>query len=63
MIQPVFRATFRSRPATSQIYALARFHNRRAFSGSRWLKEDPRLQDIGRVIDDEYAVIRDNYSN
>ncbi|KAF1954528.1 alpha/beta-hydrolase [Byssothecium circinans] len=63
MIQPVFRATFRSRPLVSrlQLHVPARHNSRRTFTSTRWLKEDPRLQDIGRVIEDEYAVIRDHY--
>lgn len=36
----------------------------RCFSTSRRLLDDPRLKDIqrlGRVIEDEYAVLRDKY--
>ncbi|KAF2189264.1 alpha/beta-hydrolase [Zopfia rhizophila CBS 207.26] len=36
--------------------------NSRAFSTSRLLRNDPRLQNIGRVIQDEYATIRDHYA-
>ncbi|KAJ4358075.1 lipase 2 [Didymosphaeria variabile] len=34
---------------------------RRAFSNAQIRKEDPRLQDIGRVLKDEYAVVRRKY--
>ncbi|KAL5383943.1 hypothetical protein PMIN02_009444 [Paraphaeosphaeria minitans] len=34
---------------------------RRAFSNANARKEDPRLQDIGRSLKDEYAVVRDDY--
>ncbi|KAF1993876.1 alpha/beta-hydrolase [Amniculicola lignicola CBS 123094] len=53
MIRTYPRATFCSnlRPITS----------RRAFHAARKLCNDPRLQDLGRVIKDEYAVLRDNY--
>ncbi|KAF2638481.1 alpha/beta-hydrolase [Massarina eburnea CBS 473.64] len=62
MIHPVIRATFRSRPVSSQIHALAHFNSRRALSSTRWLRrDDPRLQDFGRIIEDEYATIRDHY--
>jgi hypothetical protein len=36
----------------------------RCFGTSRWLLEDPRLHDLqrlGRVIEDEYAVLRNKY--
>ena len=33
----------------------------RSFSTTIALREDPRLQNIGRVIEDEYAVMRDKY--
>ncbi|KAF2676966.1 alpha/beta-hydrolase [Lentithecium fluviatile CBS 122367] len=59
MIQPVFRATTRSRPLFPR--ACISIYNQRAFSGTRWRKEDPRLHDLGRVIEDEYAVLRDKY--
>lgn len=34
---------------------------RRSFSNAQSRKEDPRLQDIGRVLKDEYAVVRERY--
>jgi triacylglycerol lipase len=35
----------------------------RALSTRARLSKDPRIDDIGRVIEDEYATIRDNYGN
>ncbi|KAH7138643.1 Alpha/Beta hydrolase protein [Dendryphion nanum] len=33
----------------------------RSFSTTKWLREDPRIQDLGKVIEDEFAAIREHY--
>jgi len=35
----------------------------RAFSTIRHLRKDPRLEDVGRLIKDEFAVLRDKYGD
>jgi triacylglycerol lipase len=37
------------------------FSTARAFSAISRLQKDPRLEDLGKVIEDEFAVLRDNY--
>lgn len=37
------------------------FHASRAFSAVHRLHKDPRLEDLGKVIEDEFAVLRDSY--
>ncbi|KAF2246963.1 alpha/beta-hydrolase [Trematosphaeria pertusa] len=60
MIRPCVRATLcRSQPRSTHASPLVSIP--RTFCASRRLREDPRLQNIGRVIEDEYAVMRDNY--
>ncbi|PVI06713.1 alpha/beta-hydrolase [Periconia macrospinosa] len=65
MIRLGFRATCRPRlncfhrsphakPASDTI---------RGFGSTKWPQKDPRIQELGRVIEDEYAVIRDHYRN
>jgi triacylglycerol lipase len=51
MIRICFRAKPRSCIAIS-----------RSFTTGSPRRNDPRLQDLGRVLKDEYAVLRDDYS-
>ena len=48
------------RPALRPVNRLNAY---RALSSTNHVFQDPRLADIGRVIEDEYAVIRDNYGS
>ncbi|PSN67042.1 alpha/beta-hydrolase [Corynespora cassiicola Philippines] len=41
--------------------AVRALQSSRTFHVSRQLQNDPRLHDLGRVLDDEYAVVRDHY--
>ena len=58
MIRLCARATFRSSKSTPIRCAITYRH----FSGAPWRKEDPRIQDFGREIIDEFAVMREKYS-
>ncbi|KAF2707224.1 alpha/beta-hydrolase [Pleomassaria siparia CBS 279.74] len=60
MIRPCFQATCRSSTQFLPRSAL-RVASLRTFSASSRLRNDPRLQDIGRVIKDEYAAVRAHY--
>lgn len=39
----------------------SQLHARRSISSTQWRKEDPRLEDFGRKITDEFAVLREKY--
>ncbi|KAF2033149.1 alpha/beta-hydrolase [Setomelanomma holmii] len=57
MIRICARATFRSQtPLKPQ-----QWHAQRFFSCTQWRKEDPRLDDFGRKITDEFAEMREKY--
>ncbi|KAH3966522.1 hypothetical protein HBI70_188840 [Parastagonospora nodorum] len=57
MIRICARATFRSSiPLTRQRWPAPRF-----FSGTQWRREDPRLDEFGRRITDEFAEMREKY--
>jgi hypothetical protein len=59
MIRICARATFRSlTPLKSQ-----RLPGQRSFSCTQWRREDPRLDDFGRKITDEFAEMREKYGN
>ncbi|KAF2798450.1 alpha/beta-hydrolase [Melanomma pulvis-pyrius CBS 109.77] len=60
MIRPCFRATYRSIPRFLPCSPTGPT-SLRVFCAGRQLQSDPRLQDAGRVIKDEYAAIRDHY--
>jgi hypothetical protein len=62
MIRPCYRAVLRSFPQSSLCSASLQFAHLRAFSAARQLRKDARIEDIGRVIKDDYAAIRENYS-
>ncbi|KAH9863953.1 hypothetical protein J1614_009886 [Plenodomus biglobosus] len=61
MINFCTRATFRSPHSIATIRFLRRAHVQRQFSTSSCRKEDPRIQDLGREITDEFAILRDEY--
>ncbi|KAH5018381.1 hypothetical protein HBI81_173320 [Parastagonospora nodorum] len=57
MIRICARATFRSSiPLTRQKWPAPRF-----FSSTQWRREDPRLDEFGRRITDEFAEMREKY--
>ncbi|KAF2853363.1 alpha/beta-hydrolase [Plenodomus tracheiphilus IPT5] len=62
MIHIFTRATLRSPNSIATIRFLRRAHAQRQFSTSSCRKEDPRIQDFGREITDEFAILRDEYS-
>jgi hypothetical protein len=47
-------------PPSTRVACLAAGHAK--FSTTTWLRKDPRLSDLGRVLKDEYSVLRDEYS-
>lgn len=57
MIRICTRARFRS--STPLIWK--QLNSQRAFSQTQWRKEDPRLDDYGRKITDEFAEMRAKY--
>ncbi|KAH7080165.1 Alpha/Beta hydrolase protein [Paraphoma chrysanthemicola] len=57
MIQICARATIRSSPPLRPRY----FQAKRLFSCTQWRNEDPRLDDFGRKITDEFAEMREKY--
>lgn len=61
MIRICTRATLRSPQSTITLPLLRRAWAFRQFSISPCRKEDPRFQDFGREIRDEFAVLRDDY--
>ncbi|KAF1966672.1 alpha/beta-hydrolase [Bimuria novae-zelandiae CBS 107.79] len=67
MIRPLYQARFCSLQLQLQLQlpqprrAIYSPSCRRAISNAPSRNQDPRLSDIGRVLDDEYAVIREEY--
>jgi triacylglycerol lipase len=57
MIRICARATFRS----PKPFIWQRLPTSRSFSCTQWRKEDPRLDDFGRKITDEFAEMREKY--
>lgn len=57
MIRICTRATLRSSTLTPLRCSLVY----RQFSSTSWRKEDPRIEDFGREIVDEFAVLREKY--
>jgi hypothetical protein len=57
MIRICARATFRS----STPLACQRVPVQRFFSCTQWRREDPRLDDFGRKITDDFAEMREKY--
>lgn len=51
-------------PATLRLSLLFIQQGQRSrFSSSSYLREDPRIQELGKVIKDEFAVLREDYGN
>ncbi|KAI8933473.1 hypothetical protein NX059_009211 [Plenodomus lindquistii] len=61
MIHLCTRATLRSSTQIASIRFLRQTTVQRTFSVSSCRKEDPRIQDFGREITDEFAVLREKY--
>jgi triacylglycerol lipase len=57
MIRACVRATCRSPVLVSRQH----LQLPRCFSSTQWREEDPRLDDFGRKITDEFAQLRDKY--
>jgi triacylglycerol lipase len=57
MIRICARATFRSSTPLKPL----QLHSQRLFSSTQWRSEDPRLEDYGRKITDEFATMRAKY--
>jgi hypothetical protein len=57
MIRIYARAHVRS----PTLFIQTELHVRRSFSSTQWRKEDPRLEDFGRKITDDFAVMREKY--
>jgi triacylglycerol lipase len=57
MIRICARATFRS----STAFKCRQIPVQRFFSCTQWRREDPRLDDFGRKITDEFAEMREKY--
>lgn len=61
MIRICVRATYRSNKSIFLQQQQQQQHTQRCFSGTQWRKEDPRLDDSGRKITDEFATLKEKY--